>query len=163
MRPRCLLRMNRHRKKNVHNTSLLLLVRFSSQSTARIISMPHSPMKAKLFSIVVVGVLCACSSFARAAESIKLLSCQEAENLAIQKPRLKYPIEARRSKITGSGTVVVRVNTAGVVTSTTMGTTTGSPILDRAAVSGCKFWRFKPGRAFYFRMPITFTMAGANY
>ncbi len=116
-------------------------------------------MKAKLFPIVLVGILCVCSTVARAAaETNKLISCKEAEKIAIRKPLMNYPIEARRSKITGSGTVVVRVNAAGVVTSTTMGVTTGSPILDRAAVSGCKQWRFKPGQAFYFRMPITFLL-----
>lgn len=119
-------------------------------------------MRTKLLPIVLVGILCVCSTFARAAEPERI-SYQEAEKLVIRAPRLKYPIEARRSKTTGSGVVVVRVNAAGVVTTTTMRQSTGSPILDRAAVSGFKLWRFKPGQAFYFRMPITFTMAGASY
>lgn len=107
--------------------------------------MLNSPMKTKLFSIAVVGILCACSTVARAAEPIKQIHYRDAENLVIHKVRMDYPIEARRSKITGSGVVVVKVNTAGIVTSTMMGQSTGSPILDRAAVSGLKLWRFKPG------------------
>lgn len=85
------------------------------------------------------------------------------DRLAIKRPRLEYPIEARRNKITGSGIVLVKVDSAGVVTSTEMAQSTGSPILDRAAMDGYRRWRFRPGQDFCYRTPVTFTLPGYSY
>jgi TonB family protein len=76
---------------------------------------------------------------------------------AIYSPRPDYPVEARRSNITGAGVVLVRVNAAGIVTSAVMAQSTGSPLLDLAATSCFKRWRFKPGPAFTWRTPISFS------
>lgn len=88
---------------------------------------------------------------------------KEAEKLAVFSPRPEYPLIARQRKITGSGVVVIRVNKAGIVTSAEMRQSTGSPILDGAATSAFRRWCFKPGRAFWFRSPITFTMSSASF
>jgi protein TonB len=79
------------------------------------------------------------------------------------KPRIQYPYEARRSKITGSGTVVVTVGGDGSVTGASMGASTGSPILDNAATSAFRSARFKPGTVPKVKIPITFTLTGASY
>lgn len=84
------------------------------------------------------------------------ISSQEAERLAVSMYPPEYPLAARRKSITGSGVVLVKVNKRGFVTSATMAQSTGSPILDNAALSAFKSWRFKAGRAFWFRSPITF-------
>ena len=81
----------------------------------------------------------------------------------IFKPRIQYPYEARRSKITGSGTIVVSVGSDGSVTDASMGASTGSPILDNAATSAFRGARFKPGTVPRVRIPITFTLSGASY
>jgi periplasmic protein TonB len=81
----------------------------------------------------------------------------------IFKPRIQYPYEARRSKITGSGTIVVSVSSDGSVTDASMGASTGSPILDNAATSAFRSARFKPGTVPRVRIPITFTLTGASY
>ncbi len=81
----------------------------------------------------------------------------------IFKPRIQYPYEARRSKITGSGTIVVSVGPDGSVTSCSMGASTGSPILDNAATSAFRSARFKPGTVPRVKIPITFTLTGASY
>jgi periplasmic protein TonB len=81
----------------------------------------------------------------------------------IFKPRIQYPYEARRSKITGSGTIVVSVGPDGSVTDASMGASTGSPILDNAATSAFRSARFKPGTVPRVRIPITFTLTGASY
>jgi protein TonB len=81
----------------------------------------------------------------------------------IFKPRIQYPYEARRSKITGSGTIVVSVGPDGSVTGASMGASTGSPILDNAATSAFRSARFKPGTVPRVRIPITFTLTGASY
>jgi len=81
----------------------------------------------------------------------------------IYKPSIQYPYEARRSKITGSGTIVVSVGPDGSVNDASMGASTGSPILDNAATSAFRRARFKPGTVPRVKIPITFTLSGASY
>lgn len=119
---------------------------------------PLALMKTTLRSLIIVGLVCATTTLSAQALSEKRISHEEAKKLAIHAPRAEYPYVARRSRITGSGVVLVKVNTAGIVTSATMRQSTGSPILDRAAISSFREWRFKPGQAFFFWCPITFTM-----
>ncbi len=92
------------------------------------------------------------------------LSMSNAKAVAVSAPRPEYPYEARRSKITGSGVCVMTVDTSsGAVTSAEMAQSTGSPILDNAATSAFRRWRFKPGTVSKVRTPITFTMTGAQF
>jgi TonB family protein len=92
------------------------------------------------------------------------VSMSSAKVLAVSAPRPEYPYEARRSKITGSGTCVMTVDPgSGAVTSAEMAQSTGSPILDNSATSAFRRWRFKPGSVTKVRTPITFTMTGAQY
>jgi TonB family protein len=92
------------------------------------------------------------------------MSMSSAKAVAISAPRPEYPYEARRSKMTGSGVCVMTVDTgSGAVTSAEMAQSTGSPILDNAATSAFRRWRFKPGTVSKVRTPITFTMSGASY
>lgn len=83
---------------------------------------------------------------------------------AIFGPKPEYPYEARSKKITGSGVCVVTVDPAtGNVTDATMAQSIGSPILDNAAVSTFRRWRFKPGVLSKAKIPITFTLTGAAF
>jgi protein TonB len=92
------------------------------------------------------------------------MSMSSAKAVAVSAPRPEYPYEARRSKIVGSGVCVMTVDpSSGSVTSAEMATSTGSPILDNAATSAFRRWRFKPGTVSRVRTPITFTMTGAQY
>lgn len=92
------------------------------------------------------------------------MSMSSAKAVAVSAPRPEYPYEARRSKLTGSGVCVMTVDPgSGAVTSATMATSTGSPILDNAATSAFRRWRFKPGTVSTVRTPITFTMTGAQF
>jgi protein TonB len=92
------------------------------------------------------------------------MSMSSAKVMAVSAPRPEYPYEARRSKITGSGVCVMTVDPgSGSVTSADMAQSTGSPILDNAATSAFRRWRFKPGTVSRVRTPITFTMSGAQY
>jgi periplasmic protein TonB len=81
----------------------------------------------------------------------------------IFKPPIQYPFEARRSKVTGSGVIVVSVTADGSVSDASMGVSTGSPILDNAATSAFRRARFKPGTVPRVKIPITFTLSGASY
>jgi TonB family protein len=92
------------------------------------------------------------------------MSMSSAKVMAVSAPRPEYPFEARRSKTTGSGVCVMTVDPgSGSVTSADMAQSTGSPILDNAATSAFRRWRFKPGTVSRVRTPITFTMSGAQY
>lgn len=92
------------------------------------------------------------------------MSMSSAKAVAVSAPRPEYPYEARRSKITGSGVCVMTVDPgSGAVTSATMAQSTGNPVLDNAATSAFRRWRFKPGTVSKVRTPITFTMSGAQY
>lgn len=81
----------------------------------------------------------------------------------IYKPPVTYPYEARKSKTTGSGVIVVSVDASGSATSARMGQSTGSPVLDNAATTAFRRARFRPGTAPTVKIPITFTLTGASY
>jgi protein TonB len=92
------------------------------------------------------------------------MSMSRAKALAIYGPRPAYPYEARSRHIMGSGVCVVDVDPgSGNVTGASMSQSIGSPILDDAAVSAFRQWRFRPGTVSKVRIPITFTMTGASY
>jgi TonB family protein len=118
-------------------------------------------MRMILRSLFFVSCLAVCTNFACAE---KVASGNEARAVATSAPAPEYPFEARRANITGSGVVVLRVDPAtGLVTNAQMAQSTGSPILDDAALSAFRRWRFKPGTIRGARLPITFTMSGASY
>ena len=92
------------------------------------------------------------------------MSMSSAKALATYAPRPQYPYEARSRHVTGSGVCVVTVDTAsGSVNEASMAQSIGNPILDNAATSAFRQWRFKPGTVSKVRIPITFTMTGASY
>ena len=92
------------------------------------------------------------------------MSMSRAKALAVYAPRPQYPYEARSRHIMGSGVCVADVDPgSGNVTSATMAQSVGNPILDNAAVSAFRQWRFRPGTVSKVRIPITFTMTGASY
>jgi periplasmic protein TonB len=93
-----------------------------------------------------------------------MTSISSAKALAVNAPRPEYPYEARSRHITGSGVCVVSVDAgSGAVTDANMAQSIGNPILDNAAVSAFRRWRFKPGSVSKVKIPITFTMTGASY
>ncbi|HEU0275632.1 MAG TPA: TonB family protein, partial [Candidatus Udaeobacter sp.] len=91
------------------------------------------------------------------------MSISSAKALATYAPRPQYPYEARSRHVTGSGVAVVEVGPSGSVTSASMASSIGNPILDNAALSAFRQWRFKPGSVSKVKIPITFTMTGAQY
>jgi len=91
------------------------------------------------------------------------MSISSAKALATYAPRPQYPYEARSRHVTGSGVCVVEVGPSGSVSSASMSQSLGNPILDNAAVSAFRQWRFKPGSVSKVKIPITFTMTGASY
>lgn len=92
------------------------------------------------------------------------MSISTAKALATYAPRPQYPYQTRSRHITGRGVCVVEVDPgSGSVTSASMASSIGNPILDNAALSAFRQWRFKRGSVSKVRIPITFTTTGAQY
>lgn len=84
--------------------------------------------------------------------------------LAIYAPRPEYPYEARRQHITGSGLVLLVIDSStGGVTDARMVQSTGSSVLDNSAVRALRGWRFKSGAVTKVQVPITYTLTGVSY
>jgi TonB family protein len=79
------------------------------------------------------------------------------------KPHIEYPYEARRSKTTGSGVVLMAVNpSTGEVKDVSMAQSTGSQVLDNECISAFKRARFQSGVT-KAKVPVSFTLTGASY
>ena len=101
---------------------------------------------------------------ARAIAHSRRATAGNAKIWAVNAPRPDYPYEARSRHITGSGVVIIAVDSnTGVATEVTLEQSTGNPILDDSAVSAFRRWRFKPGAPSRVRIPITFLLTGAQY
>jgi TonB family protein len=87
-----------------------------------------------------------------------LLRVQSAKALAIFAPSPRYPTDERGRRLTGRGLVVMEVDQkTGWVTSAKMEKSTGSKLLDDAALETFRQWRFRPGKIRRVTTPITFT------
>ena len=74
-------------------------------------------------------------------------------------PTPKYPLAARREHLTGAGLFFLEIDTiSGAVTHVNVSKSTGHTILDEAAVSALRQWRFAPHSAVEVSVPITFSM-----
>jgi TonB family protein len=83
--------------------------------------------------------------------------------VVVHKVPPEYPYEARRRGITGHGILFGLIDfKTGIVTSVTMEKSTGSPLLDQAALNAFSQWRFKPGTVRRFRTPITYEMSSSR-
>jgi protein TonB len=91
------------------------------------------------------------------------VSMSSAKAQALFSPRPEYPYEARRQKKTGSGVCVLTIDPSGSVSDASMSQSTGADILDSSTLSAFKRWRFRPGVFSKVRVPITYTMTGAQF
>lgn len=82
---------------------------------------------------------------------------------AVHAPRLEYPYEARRGRITGTGVAVLTIDPSGRVSDVAISQSTGSAVLDQATIAGFRRWRFKAGTPPTVRCPITYTLTGVTY
>jgi TonB family protein len=75
----------------------------------------------------------------------------------------EYPLQARQRRLEGRGILEAEVDLkTGRVTSAQMIQSTGHKILDNAALTAFRQWRFKPGIVQRFRTPINYEMAGSR-
>lgn len=90
---------------------------------------------------------------------------QAAKAIVIYAPKPEYPLEARTRHLTGSGIIMLNVDVAsGEVTKAYMVQSMGHKILDDAALSAFRRWRFQPGKAApKVKIPIRYSMNGTTY
>lgn len=107
--------------------------------------------------ILILALLLAVASHARAIEADVTVPFELRWHM-LSMPRPTYPIEARERHITGRGIcdIVFRPET-GTVTHVRVLQSTGSKLLDNAAVKAFTRWRASPGKISYARVPFTFT------
>ncbi|WP_116812155.1 energy transducer TonB [Steroidobacter cummioxidans] len=91
------------------------------------------------------------------------------EPTIIERSSVEYPPSARRAGHEGTVTVSVEVLTDGSVGTTTVVTSSGSPILDQAGVDAVRAWRFEPATgedgkpiAGSVAVPVTFKLTDAK-
>jgi len=74
------------------------------------------------------------------------LTQEQLGKFATHKPQPEYPVQARAQHLSGAGFFILLVTRqTGIVKDVQIEQSTGSPILDSAAISAFKQWRFKPG------------------
>jgi TonB family protein len=108
--------------------------------------------------ILILALLLTVASHARAVEADVTVPF-ELRWYMLSMPRPTYPIEVRQRHITGRGIcdIVFRPET-GTVTHVTVLQSTGSKLLDDAAVKAFSRWRARPGKISHARVPFTFTV-----
>ena len=113
-------------------------------------------MKSTLFYVASVGVLLVAFGSVSNAQGIH----PSVKPFVVKSVATQYPVEARKRHIEGSGVLVGDVDfETGRVVSVRMEKSTGSKMLDQAALRSYGQWQFKPGLIRKFRVPVTFKMA----
>jgi len=73
-------------------------------------------------------------------------------------PGAAYPEEAQKNKTTGNGVYEMRIDRAGKITAVTIVKSSGSAVLDKAATTAFRKWRFKPGIFQSVRVPVSWSV-----
>src|SRR5256885_1537435 len=90
---------------------------------------------------------------------LAIMSEEQWRRYILSNPKPEYPLEARARRITGEGIFDLEISlTTGRVTSVKIVRSTGSAILDRAAIRALKNWRFRPDTVAAARVPIRFNI-----
>jgi len=108
-------------------------------------------------SVAVASLLIAANPWLLAAQPHVVLPT--VQSLMVTMPAPEYPAEARAKHISGAGVfdVIVRTET-GVVTDVKILRSTGSQLLDNAAVKALSRWRARPGKISHIKVPVNFVM-----
>jgi TonB family protein len=82
---------------------------------------------------------------------------------ALSMPAPIYPYEERKQHLTLSGVISVHVDPrTGLVTAASMKKSTGSAVLDKAALDVTTKWRFQHGVSSQFDVPVSFGIGGST-
>lgn len=86
------------------------------------------------------------------------VSDEELMRYATASPGPAYPEEAQKAKTAGSGLYELRINKGGTVTEVVVLKSSGSAVLDNAARSAFRKWRFKPAIFTRVRLPVSWSV-----
>jgi TonB family protein len=90
------------------------------------------------------------------------LNDEELTRYALSSPGPGYPQEAQTSKIAGSGLYELQLDKSGMPKSVVIVKTSGSVVLDKAATTTFRKWRFKPGIFISVRVPVAWSVNRAR-
>ena len=96
---------------------------------------------------------------ATATDGVRVEGHEALAKIMVTTPTPDYPLSARAKHITGHGIYDIwfHVDT-GIVSHVDIVSSTGSKLLDEAAVRGLRQWRARPGLVSHAKVPITFRM-----
>jgi TonB family protein len=86
------------------------------------------------------------------------LSDEELIRYALNSPGPGYPQQAQTTKATGTGVYELRIDKAGVTRTVVVVKSSGSDVLDKAATTTFRGWRFKPGIFTSIRIPVSWSV-----
>lgn len=88
---------------------------------------------------------------------------RHAKRPVLYAPPPKYPFAARARHVTGAGVFACTLRQDGTVASVDIVKSTGAGLLDDAAISALRRWKFTPGGPPVVRVPLAFTMHGVSH
>ncbi len=86
----------------------------------------------------------------------------ETKHAALYAPRPEYPLAARQRHWTGAGLFACNIRPEGTVTSVDVLRSTGHQMLDQAAITALRQWRFQQGNVKLVKVPLSFWMNGSG-
>ena len=89
---------------------------------------------------------------------ISSLSDEELTKYALASPGAPYPEEAQKTKTTGAGVYQLRIDKSGTTSAVEIVKSSGSAVLDKAATTSFRKWRFKPGIFTAVRIPVSWSV-----
>jgi len=107
-------------------------------------------------------VLIAILLLSAAARGNSQTDAKKAKHYALYAPRPQYPLEARKHHWTGSGLFVCNIRSNGTVASVDVLQSTGYQMLDQAAITAFRQWRFQPGDMKAVKIPMDFWLNGSR-
>jgi TonB family protein len=119
----------------------------------------------------IVAIVCPLAALARESTATAVwsdghsssLSDEELMRYALASPGPGYPAEAQKTKTVGSGLYELRINKAGATTEVLIVKSSGSAVLDQAATSTFRRWRFKPAIFTRVRVPVSWSVAPVSH
>ena len=85
-----------------------------------------------------------------------------AKHPVLYAPRPEYPLAARKRHWTGAGVFACNIRSNGTVASVDVLRSTGHQMLDQAAITALRQWRFQSGETKLIKVPLGFWMNGSG-
>jgi protein TonB len=95
-------------------------------------------------------------------ENSQVSDAGQPNHFALYASRPEYPLAAQKRHWTGAGLFACNIRSNGTVASVDVVRSTGHQMLDQAAITAFRQWRFEPGNKLKLvNIPMTFWMDGS--